>query len=475
MDWKLQMAGGGLSVHVGVCPLPILISVPTCLSFSGVFPMTYRLRSTALKLPAALSSGVLSVILSNVGLAADYLPMGDMDAKADGSVSTAQSAAELGRGGITPKVSLWKLQQESHATRASAMFGVGLGSRLDLSLGLHGVGEDKADEFSGATVFVKVKLADFGWTKLAIAPFFQTGSGQDAIDSKIRSVGSKAGGLAALTFGDTRSVALNLNAGMRYHDNEFRGGELMREESFYQSQLATTIGYRWTFAIDGKARRVTSAQAVENAEELASYKSKWSYGSGAAVTFSDFGRHITLQYAKGVRGAEEFGYGDRSVNISFAMDLGRSARDGRSSYADGISGRAPAPEQQKDVLVLEDGAPQFLKGGDVTPAKDAGDGQGDDFAQIDQRAAKIKQDFSQESEDDRIERELKALKAAEEKLAKEEAAIQAAEDEALRIQAVKKAEKDDAANREAMKKAEEEAVGLPGATTDELNWNGLED
>ena len=108
----------------------------------------------------------------------------------------------------------------------------------------------------------------------------------------------------------------------------------------------------------------------------------------------------------------------------------------------------------------------------IDPLPALGDGT-DDFGDLDKRAEEYRKAAQVESEDARIERELREIRDTEAK-AKQIAEKIGAEQ---RADASKKAREDAAANsknnRKIQRAAEEKAKTMQGIENDELEWNGL--
>ena len=109
---------------------------------------------------------------------------------------------------------------------------------------------------------------------------------------------------------------------------------------------------------------------------------------------------------------------------------------------------------------------------DPIPALGQGD---DDFQDLDKRAAQYAKEGAVESEDARVERELKVYKEAEAKAEREKAEQESIAREAARVNAREEAEKSAKTNKKTETEAEAKARELQGIDKDELGWKGLED
>ena len=110
----------------------------------------------------------------------------------------------------------------------------------------------------------------------------------------------------------------------------------------------------------------------------------------------------------------------------------------------------------------------------IDPIPALGDGF-DDFQDIDKRASQYAKDGAVESEDARIERELKAYKEAEAKAENEKAQQEAKAREEARLNAREEEEKAAHRNKTIESDADKKARELKGIDKDELTWKGLED
>ena len=108
----------------------------------------------------------------------------------------------------------------------------------------------------------------------------------------------------------------------------------------------------------------------------------------------------------------------------------------------------------------------------IDPLPALGDGT-DDFGDLDKRAEEYRKAALVESEDARIERELREIRDTEAKAKQIAEKIEAEQ----RADANKKAREEAAANaktnRKIQRAAEEKAKSLQGIESDELEWNGL--
>ena len=116
----------------------------------------------------------------------------------------------------------------------------------------------------------------------------------------------------------------------------------------------------------------------------------------------------------------------------------------------------------------------FSSNAPIDPIPALGDGF-DDFQDIDKRATQYAKEGAIESEDARIERELKAYKESEAKAESEKAQQEAKAREEARLNAREEEKKAAHRNKAIESDADKKARELQGIDKDELNWKGLED
>ena len=110
----------------------------------------------------------------------------------------------------------------------------------------------------------------------------------------------------------------------------------------------------------------------------------------------------------------------------------------------------------------------------VDPLPALGPGK-DDFSDIEQRAAAYEKAAHEESEDARIERELREIHATEAKTRAELEKREAIERAEAHKQARAAAAQAAVENKQKVREARERAKKLPSIDQDDLEWHGLED
>ncbi len=108
----------------------------------------------------------------------------------------------------------------------------------------------------------------------------------------------------------------------------------------------------------------------------------------------------------------------------------------------------------------------------IDPLPALGEGP-DDFQDLDKRADAYEKEAKIESEDSRIERELREIREAEAKAKIIEEQLEAQRQAEARRKAREEAEASAQHNRKMQRAAEEKAKSLKGIEKDELEWNGL--
>lgn len=475
-----------------------------------------------------LSLALFATLPTTQLYAADLLPLGALEHGANGNVSSAdtgitgsvktgvsfQSSATVARPAHLPGLSHGEAQDlVRDANRINVFAGSALTKSLSLTLGLHGTYEHvkpdsrdalfpldeseagdgeaaltwreslKQTAFSGASLALKWKLFDAEGLKLGLMPFLESGAGERASFALTRSVSPKAGFMGLATYGAAQVAEVSLNAGMRYRSPEEIGGLVVRNEAFYRMAIeASLLPELKLFATaDGrrlmtKAKTTTDAAAVdttyapnESGEALGGLKAVLGDASIAAFGGGRF------EDAKG------FGYGARTYGVSLTMVVGGDRRAPKKSYAAELEKAedakkplpvaAPLPPKEPN---LEDEYPEMI-GKDIDPldAVKGVEGQ-DDFSNVEKTILENEKAGKTLSEDDKIELELKEIRAAEAKAAEERAVQERKELQDARRKARSKAKKDDALMKEWMDEAKKDVDGMGGITKDEMEWNGLE-
>lgn len=477
--------------------------------------------------PNLLASGFMIALLA-YGLArahpawgADTLPLGALDARATGKVS---SAEVLERGTLTTGLSVEAAETVvdrglmrgddgvsgdgrllRDANRASVFFGAAVADNLEMTLGLHGsfehvkpdrrdalfanasasLGEDaswrhgvKQSGFAGASLLLKLKLVDWRGLGLAFAPFVESGAGDQASFALTRSVGPKAGFVTIATYGAPGVAELSLNLGARYRDAEELGDVAIRNEQFARASLRAYASRTFALFVAGEGRRLMIADAdeidIESSKRVYAPSESGDVKGGFQVGLGDAELSV---FAGGMpKHAGGFGFGKRSFGMGLATSIGRPARSiaaeieaREAAKAQELAAKKPASPQPVTV----DPYPEMI-GADVDPLEALGQEVAPDFKDEQVRRKQYEADAHVESEDARVERELKELRSAEEQAAKEREKIESLERAKRHKSAVKKHKEDEELMKEWIEEAQEETSDIPGISTDEANWNGLE-
>lgn len=475
--------------------------------------------------PVLYASCLTAMLFAQHALAADVLPAPALDGRATSSVSSAETA---GRDEVYTSLQFRGASNVANAhafdpangsdvvlrdaNRISAFAGSALSSSAELSLGLHGTYEhmkpearstlfpeqndngtgaewqdhSKQTAFSGATLALKYQLLNSQGFKLSLLPFVETGAGQNAAFALTRSVSPKAGFAGLMTYGGHGVGEVSLNAGYRYRDTEQVAGLYLRNEIFYRAIVKANLSRDFALFVAGDGRRLQTAQEAkrdletnklafagqESGEVTAGFDAKF----GDAVVQAFGGTHVKAAHGIGA-GAKVFG-------VSLALDLGGERRSRRTSVASEI-------EQEQDEKVAASGKGKG-KSKVVTAAependysemntenldhiKELGADSNDDFKDVDKILAENAKNANVESDDAKVERELKELREAEAKAKADQDAQDKKDLVQKRKEARKQAKIDDAKMKGWMEEANKEVEGMEGITEDEMGWNGLED
>ncbi len=483
-----------------------------------------------------LSAPLLALVaLANAGAyAADALPVGNLDARATGDVSSAATAvpgaifsgATLGAsegvikdaqavGRDDGKERTGALLRDAH--RASIFLGGAISNMVELSLGLHGTYEHvksaerqglypelaapgadangDADSsrrvhqtaFSGASLFAKFKLLDSQGIKIAVAPFVETGAGERASYSLTRSVGPKVGFMAISTYGARGVGAIDVDIGYRYRDPEQLGGVTLRNELFYKLLVSADLSHEASLFVGGEGRKLMIAQngAVDAETGKALYRASEAAEAKAGLKLALGDADVSLFYGQRLKDAKGFGYGDRMGGLAVAMELGnaRGARPKHSvaSEVEADESTRVAKETTKTAETAATGKdsnddyPEMI-GAEIDPldALKGQDPKGDDFADVEKTLEENRKNAGQLSEDAKIEKELAEVRAAKAKaeaeLAKIEAKDKAKSNKIARARARDEEKMMHNYMQEAKKELDETYEGIG---KDEIEWNGL--
>ena len=504
----------------------------------ALFALPARRRLSRSTLFSAAFIGLAA--LPRVALAADALPVGSLDARATGSVSSASTSAagsfrstiqvdtsesvintgaELGRDDEA-LADRQKILRDAH--QASVLLGASLTRGIELSLGLHGTyehvrpedrlaldpematpaggdGGNQADGataqrrvkesgFAGASLLVKFKLLDSDGFRFAIAPFIESGAGEQATYSLTRSVGPKAGFMGLLSYGALGVGSLDLEAGARYRDPEAIAGVTLRNEIFYKALVQAELSRDFSVFVGAEGRKLKMAiEAEKDPSGKEFYRAYEAAEAKAGFTAHIGESELGAYYGARLKGATGFGYGQRMAGLTIGVELGKVRGRARPSFADEIEktedakassvAAANPPKAPAAKAPTSDGLEDYpeMRGTEIDPIEGLGanDVADDDFAQVKKDVAAHETKAGELSEDAKIENELAAVREAKKSA---DAVQEKREAQALleqRQEAMKRAKEQDKMMEDWMKDAKAKADELPGVTQDEIDWNGL--
>ncbi len=485
--------------------------------------------------PWLLGLSLLLGLSAGKAFGADALPLGSLDARSTGPVSSGETQRA---GSMTSTVRLEGNQASAtgedlqpgsstedktvlrDANRAGLFLGAALTSSMELSLGVHGTFEHVRPEdrdqlfpegsgigqgsnagavtwreslketgFATASLLLKMKVLEAQGLRLAFAPFIESGAGEQATYSLTRSVSPKAGWMAITTYGSEGVAEVSLNAGYRYREPEVLGDLTLRNELFYRAALKAYASRDFALFLAGDARKVMAARNDQlDAEGKLSYKP---FESGQALGgFEVKLGDAELQAFYGARASKGkgfSGFGEKSFGASVAWTLGnyKGTRNSRDSVGADIQkdltkkgDDTTAQDQANKAKVIPVRAatedyPEMI-GKDIDPLDALGTDNDGDFKDAGKRAEQNKKDALVESEDERIEKELKQIKEVEAKADKEREVQEKVELDDARRKASKNAKEDDKLMKEWMDEAAQDPNEAGTITNDEMDWQGLE-
>jgi hypothetical protein len=410
-----------------------------------------------------------------------------------------------------------RLLRDAH--RAAFFLGYNLTSRVEFTLGLHGTyehmkpldrdilfkasagqrlgwrGNFKQSGFAGASMLVKFNILSHQGFSAALAPFLESGAGEQATYSLTRSVGPKGGWMVLLGYGKDKAFQLMVNSGYRYRDPESIGNLRVRNELFYQGTAKGFIVGDWALFVGGQGRRLMVA---ENKNDLGYKYSSWESGEFTGGIETEFdGTLLNAYYGARAKKASGFGFGKAIAGMSLSSKIGAQGRKRpRHNYGKEIRETQRAKHkkamEEAEKRAVAEGATVETVGGsvpkeqypemigeDIDPLRAleesaAGDQGNDDFTET---VKKIEQENANKemSEDLKIEIELKKLKLAEERAAKQRVIQDEKDKKRARLEGLKRSEEESRLLKTWMEEAEAESGQMEGISEEELNWNGLED
>jgi len=468
---------------------------------------------------------------SSTTMAADLTPVSSYDAASTGNVSSAKTLENgtvktaisiSGSESVVGEKTYWGSSSDKQilrdAHKATVFMGTSINRAIELSLGLSGTYEharpedrdqvypegngtknpvlsaDDSDDswrsdfkqtgFSGLSLMLKMKLLDAGSLQISLAPFIETGAGEQASYSMTRSVGPKAGYMALFSYGAKGVASLDVNAGFRYRNPEETGDLTIRNEAFYKALVKAYASRHVAVFVGAEGRKIMVAKQSErdlvtgglvyNGSESGEVK------GGLLVGAGDF--DLSASYGRRLKAATGFGYGASSFTAGISMTVGNYKRvrpttsiaediDRRSKKAD-LKTNDAASKDTQPVSTATDDYPEMI-GSDIDPLEALGKNDGEDFRDLEKRMQQYEAESGIESEDARIERELKDIRAAEELAAEQRAKQEKIESEAQRRDRIKSAKEEEALRKEWLEEAEKDSEKSIGITKQELEWNGL--
>ncbi len=464
-------------------------------------------------------------------MAADLTPVSSYDAASAGNVSSAKTQDDgtvktaisfSGSESVISQDTYGGMDTEKQVLRdahkATVFMGTSINRALELSLGVSGtyehvrpedrdqvypdgngsknpvLGEDDGDGswrsdfkqtgFSGLSLMLKMKLIDAGSLQISLAPFVETGAGEQASYSMTRSVGPKAGYIAMFSYGAKGVAALDVNAGYRYRNPEETGDLTIRNEAFYKALAKAYASQNIAIFVGAEGRKLMVAKNNERDSSISELRYNGSESgeakAGVILTAGDY--ELSASYGRRLKAATGFGYGSSSFTAGIGMTIGNYKRVRPStSMAEEIDSKAKKADLKSDggttkdvqpVAATVDEYPEMI-GSDIDPLEALGKDDGEDFRDMEKRIKQYEAENGKESEDAKIERELKDLKAAEEIADEQRAKQEKIESEAQRLERVKAAKEEDALRKEWLEEAETEGEKSIGITKQELEWNGL--
>lgn len=440
---------------------------------------------------------------STVVLAADLMPVNQLESRTTGGVSSASTlgASNAAVGMSFEQVQSLRIDREMHTAdqRASALVSYGLLHNLDLGVGLHGTsdktnaanrrqifGRDdvpavSSNAFSSASLMLKMQMVatrGFAW---AVAPFVESGSGKAAQFALTRSESAKGGLMSTVSYGAARVGEVSLTGGGRFRQKEVVGEDTLGNEWFYQAAVRGYLSNE--LALFGVAKgRAVSAQIERDEQASNKMLHDLDLVAGVSVTigsaeWSAYGGTHLVDNSSVTGGQTAFG-----AQLTYA--IGHSARRDRPSFADDIkkSGRGSKADETVDEepgSALSDGKlpPELSQDQeiDATQFLDANAVKESDFLQVEQELKKTQKERDAGiAEQVRMEREIEQIKAAEKKAEADRMQAEELEREMQRQEARRNSKANAKKQKAWDAEAEKAAKDLPTITHDEMNWNGLE-
>lgn len=454
---------------------------------------------------------------------ADLLPVGPLDATAKGHTSSPRGVP---KGGVVTKISTESFssvdvsnngndreKRISNLGRTHLLLGLGLSRRMSMTLGVSGTREElapdqrlslfppeqnyaeKADNrslavggfaFASASLSVKFSLfdrSDVNGFSVAVMPFLESGAGDKATFAVTRSIEPRGGAalLAAYRVQEMGEVTTQL--GIRYRSPESVGGQVLRHELFYQASASLVLGGGVSLFGEGEGRQLMVSAIDQESGLQQAYKPTYG-GAGRLGLAMDVGSLSVAVFGGRRLGPEtSIGFGSRSLGASVSWAFGKASPDRRVlSYAT----RIEREEERKAALKKgysgniqpmghNDHAYPEMIGAEIDPLDVLGPEGAPDFKDIKKRMEDERKNAEYESEDARVERELRELKEAEAQAAREREKEDAKEAESARKNAQERMREDNKNFKKWVDEANQELGEIEGIQKEDLEWNGLED
>lgn len=215
---------------------------------------------------------------------------------------------------------------------------IGLTSFMDFHLNINGVsqkinentrsslfGEDakKTDsDFTGVTGLIKFQLVQSGKISLALAPFAESGSGENGRASLVRSRQAKAGWMALLSYGEIGVTTADFVMGYRYRSTETVGDLRLRNEMFYGATVTGYFTREFGLFLAGQGRNI---QASDDSLHITGSKRAYKGLASGEVTGGVviLAGDMSISAFGGKRIEDKgLGYGDRIVGLKLSYQMG---------------------------------------------------------------------------------------------------------------------------------------------------------
>ena len=340
---------------------------------------------------------------------------------------------------------------------------IGMSPSMELHLSLRGISTESktvghSAAFGGGTIGLRKGFLMNQQFQLELGLFLESGtSGGDAPESIGRSHRNKYG-MTSHVRHKLGTLTTDIGAGITAREAEEFQSIMIGNEAFYTAgaQWALSKTLRPFVRANGRSIRLKGVPA--NAREFKYYSYKEGL-IGLNAQFDSFGISI---YGGGSLGDASFGYGKKTVGMSFQWTVGSSKERAEPKLA---KKRSHGEDIIHDVETLPD-VPK--------PKKPIGTVM-DDFQLIEERLKKSGLRESLKSEDEYADSEIERLRQVEQKK-KELEQRQQARQESLRQKALREQIRlDNETEADLIDDVKDELDELPNVTDEDLDWKGLED